>query len=283
MTIIVRANPARHQRVGLASLMRRPPDLVLSVATPLVILVLWELAVRMGALDFRFFPAPSQIAVAAQKLLYTGELFVDIEATLIRIAVGFAIGASAGVFAGLVLGGVRLLRAMFEPILSGLYVIPKISILPLVMIIFGLGEGSKIAIVALATFFVVAINTIGGVRTIDPILVDAGRNFGASGYRMFRHVLLPATMPHIFTGLRIGAGVALLVVIAAEFVAADAGVGYLIWRSWTTLVTEQMYVGFVVIAAIGVILAWALGRLSWIVMPWLNEPVDILGSTERAQ
>lgn len=282
MTVIVRANPVLHRPTGLAALFRRPPDIVLSIATPLVLLAFWELAVRVNWLDYRFFPAPSQIAIAGRRLLYSGELLVDIEATMLRIVVGFAIGATAGIAAGLALGGIRLLRVMFEPILNGLYVIPKISILPLIMIIFGLGEGSKIAIVALGSFFVVAINTIGGVRTVDPILLDAGRNFGASGFQMFRHVLLPATMPHIFTGLKIGAGVALLVVIAAEFVAADAGVGYLIWRSWTTLVTEQMYVGFLVIAMLGIAFAWGLSRLSAILMPWLNDAVDVFGSYDRA-
>lgn len=282
MTVIIRINPRLQHPAGRLGRLRNTPDIVLSLMTPLVILALWELAVRAGWLDYRFFPAPSQIAIAAQKLLYSGELFTDIEATLLRIAIGFALGASAGVAAGLALGSIRLLGVMFEPILNALYVIPKISILPLVMIIFGLGEGSKIAIVALGSFFVVAINTIGGVRTVDPILLDAGRNFGASGLQMFRHVLLPATLPHIVTGLRIGAGVALLVVIAAEFVAADAGIGYLIWRSWTTLVTEDMYVGFVIIGCLGVALAWGLSRLSILLMPWLNETVDVLGGTDKA-
>ena len=257
----------------------RLPDFVISSATALVLLVLWETSVRSGLLDARFFPAPTKIAQTAVRLISSGQLLTDISATLVRILFGFAIGATAGVVAGLALGGIRVVRVMFEPILSALYVIPKISILPLLMIIFGLGDGSKIAVVALAAFFVIAINTMDGVRTADPVLLEAGQNFGAKGLRMFWHVLLPSALPNIFTGLKIGAGTSLLVVIAAEFVAAEAGIGFLIWRSWTTLVTEEMYVGFAVIALMGILLALILSKVGQYVMPWRSEHVDIMRAT----
>jgi NitT/TauT family transport system permease protein len=253
----------------------RPPDVVLAALTPLALLVLWELLVRIGVIDARFFPPPSRIAEAAQKLIGTGELAMHLQASLLRILVGFAVGVLIGVPVGLALGSFRLLRVMFDPILSALYVIPKIAIFPLIMLIFGLGEGSKIVIVALATFFVMAINTLAGVRQIDPVLIEAGRNFGARGLQMFCHVILPGALPSIFTGLRLGAGTALLVIIAAEFVGANEGIGFLIWHSWTTLVSENMFVGFVVIAALGMLSTWLLNRLARVVMPWQAEEVNL--------
>lgn len=254
----------------------RSTDLLLACVTPLVLLALWELLARIKVIDGRFFPPPSSIFVAAVALIRSGELLTHLQASLLRIVFGFAIGAVIGVPVGLALGAFRVLRVMFDPILSALYVIPKIAILPLIMLIFGLGEGSKIAIVALATFFVVAINSLAGVRQVEPILIEAGRNFGANGMQMFRHVILPGALPSIFTGLRLGAGTSLLVIIAAEFVAANEGIGFLIWRSWTTLVTENMFVGLVVIAALGMISTWLLHRAGRLVMPWQAEEFDLV-------
>lgn len=255
----------------------RSTDLVLACVTPLLLLGAWELLAQVRVIDARFFPPPSEIWRAGNELIRSGELFVHLRASLLRIVVGFALGAAIGVPVGLALGAFRVLRVMFDPILSGLYVIPKIAILPLIMLIFGLGEASKIAIVALAAFFVVAINSLAGVRQVEPILLEAGRNFGANRMQMFRHVILPGALPSIFTGLRLGAGTSLLVIIAAEFVAANEGIGYLVWRSWTTLVTENMFVGLVVIAVLGMMSTWLLHRLGRLVMPWQAEEVDLAG------
>ncbi len=251
-------------------------DTLLAVVTPIGLLVFWELLVLVNFLDFRFFPAPSRVAVAGAALIASGELLMHVRASVLRIFIGFAIGAAVGIPVGLALGAFRLLRVMFDPVLSALYVIPKIAILPLIMLIFGLGEGSKVAIVALATFFVVAINSLAGVRQVEPILIEAGRNFGARGLALFRHVILPGTLPSIFTGLRLGAGTALLVIIAAEFVAANEGIGFLIWRSWTTLVTEDMFVGLTVVACLGMLSAWLLQRAGRLIMPWQAEEVDLV-------
>ena len=258
-----------------------PTDALLGVLTPIGLLLLWELAVKAGLLDFRFFPPPSRIFAAAAALLASGELFTHLGASLLRILFGFTIGTLLGVPVGLALGAFRLLRVMFDPILSALYVIPKIAILPLIMLIFGIGEGSKIAIVALATFFVVAINSLAGVRQVEPILIEAGRNFGASRLQMFGHVILPGALPSIFTGLRLAAGTALLVIIAAEFVAANEGIGFLIWRSWTTLVTENMFVGFAIIATLGMLSTWLLHQVGRLVMPWQAEEVDLVAGRQE--
>jgi NitT/TauT family transport system permease protein len=165
----------------------------------------------------------------------------------------------------------RTLRAILDPIVSAVYALPKIAILPLVMLIFGIGEMSKIILVAVATFALVLINVMAGVRGIDPILVEAAKSFGAARRQLFWHVILPGALPIIFIGLRLGLGVSLVVIIAAEFVAAKSGIGYLIWFSWSTLVTEEMFVGLMVIATLGMAFTEGLKRLEQLIIPWERE------------
>jgi ABC-type nitrate/sulfonate/bicarbonate transport system permease component len=246
-------------------------DRALAIGTPLVLVGLWEAAVRAGMLDARFFPPPSSVLATLYDLFVNGPIVRHTLTTVVRVLAGFGIGAAAGLGSGLILGTAHPLRAALEPTISALYVIPKVAILPLVMLIFGLGEASKIAIVAIATFFIVVINTTAAVVGVEPIYVEAGRAFGAKRLRMFRHVLLPGALPVIVTGLRLALGTALIVVIAAEFVATQEGIGYFIWHAWNTLRPEEMFAGFIVIAGLG-IASYALIR--WVgrrIMPWLEE------------
>jgi NitT/TauT family transport system permease protein len=191
--------------------------------------------------------------------------------SLWRIFWGFLLGALPGVVVGLFMGMSRTLRAILDPIVSAVYALPKIAILPLVMLIFGIGEMSKIILVAVATFALVLINVMAGVPGIDPILVEAAKSFGAARPQLFWHVILPGALPIIFTGLRLGLGVSLVVIIAAEFVAAKSGIGYLIWFSWSTLVTEEMFVGLMVISALGMAFTEGLKRLERLIIPWERE------------
>lgn len=134
-------------------------DRLLAAGAPLALLALWELAVRVNLLDARFFPPPSLVLATFWRLAADGTLAAHTSASVIRVLAGFGIGAGTGLLAGLAMGSTRSLRVALEPVISALYVIPKVAILPLVMLIFGLGEASKIAIVAIATFFIVVINT----------------------------------------------------------------------------------------------------------------------------
>jgi ABC-type nitrate/sulfonate/bicarbonate transport system permease component len=246
-------------------------DRALATGAPLVLVALWESAVRAGVLDARFFPPPSLVLVTLYELLADGTVLQHTLTTVARVVAGFSIGAVAGLAAGLVLGTVQPLRTALEPTISALYVIPKVAILPLVMLIFGLGEASKIAIVAIATFFIVIINTTAAVVGVEPIYLEAGRAFGARRLAMFGHIILPGALPMIVTGLRLALGTALIVVIAAEFVATQEGIGFFIWHAWNTLRPEEMFAGFIVIAVLGM-LSYAVIRWSGRkVMPWLED------------
>lgn len=241
---------------------------VVAALSPLVVLALWQALVSFGILDKRFFPLPTTVLHALWTLTKSGRMWDEASITLYRVGVGFAIGAALGVAVGLIMGMSRLVRAFLDPLISGLYVIPKIAVLPLVMLVVGIGDESKITIVAIGVFFIVAINTTAAVLAIEPIYLDAGRNFGARGLQMFRHVVLPAALPTIFTGLRLAAGIALITIIAAEFVEANRGLGYLIWQSWNTLVVENMYAGLVVVGLLGVGFAALVALAARLAMPW---------------
>jgi NitT/TauT family transport system permease protein len=201
--------------------------------------------------------------------------------TVARVAAGFGIGAAAGLGAGLALGAVRPLRVALEPTISALYVIPKVAILPLVMLVFGLGEASKIAIVAIATFFIVVINTTAAVVGLEPIYVEAGRAFGARRLAMFRHIVLPGALPVIMTGMRLALGTALIVVIAAEFVATQEGIGFFIWHAWNTLRPEEMFAGFIVIAALGMLSYAGIRWLGRRIMPWTEDERSLEGRIDH--
>jgi ABC-type nitrate/sulfonate/bicarbonate transport system permease component len=270
-------------------------DRLLSIGFPLALLVLWEMAVRLQWLDGRFFPAPTAVAVALWELTVKGELlgklwllpgliavgdlsgarrvFVEghLWVSLFRIFSGFFVGAVPGIIIGVAMGMNRTIRVALDPVVSAIYVLPKIAILPLVMLVFGIGEVSKIVIVAIASFFLVLINTTVGVRDIEPIFIEAGRNYGANRRQMFRHIIIPAALPIIFSGLRLSLGTSLIVIIAAEFVAANYGLGYLIWFSWQTLLTENMFAGLVVIMILGALFTSGLQTVERRLMPWQRE------------
>jgi NitT/TauT family transport system permease protein len=273
----------------------RNRDHLLSIGFPIFLVALWELTVSLKWLDPRFFPAPSTVGNALWNLIAKGELLgpfwllpEKIRAgewqgalkvlgeghlwiSLFRIFAGFLLGAIPGIILGVMMGMNRTIRVALDPVISAIYVLPKIAILPLVMLIFGIGEISKIVIVSVASFFLVLINTTAGVRDIEPIFFEAGYNYGASRWQMFNHVIIPGALPIIFTGLRLSLGTALIVIIAAEFVAAKHGLGYLIWFSWQTLLTENMFAGLVVIMILGAIFTRGLQVIEKWLMPWQRE------------
>jgi NitT/TauT family transport system permease protein len=246
----------------------------ISILSPLLVLIMWEVSVRVGILDHRFFPAPTTVMGVLFGMVKTGELFGHLAISLQRITLGFLLGAIPGIILGLLMGWSKGIRAFMDPLVSALYPIPKVSLLPLILIIFGIGETSKVVVIAIACFFMVLITTAHGVMRIDPILVQAGQNYGARGWNLFSKVILPASLPSIFTGLRLALGICLLIIVAAEFVAANKGIGYLIWISWSTLTVGKMYAGLVVIAALGLIITSGLERLGKALMPWAEDVQD---------
>lgn len=243
----------------------------LALLSPLVILLLWEFLSQSDILDKRFIPPPTQIIDEFRENLDNGKLVGHTRDSVSRILVGFAIGSSAGLLMGLYLGLFRLPRLILSPVFAALYPVPKIAIFPLLLIIFGLGDASKWAAIAIGSFFLVFYNTLGGVLQIPTIYLDVARNAGASRFQVFRTVALPAALPDVFTGLRLATGTSFVVLVAAEFVGAKSGLGMFIWSSWMTLQVDRMFMGIVVIAFLGYVAITFVGWLERRLVPWARH------------
>ncbi|MDT3687921.1 MAG: ABC transporter permease [Pseudorhodoplanes sp.] len=243
-------------------------DRLISFASPIALLLVWEVAARAGFIDVRFFPAPSSIFVTLLAMMESGELWIHLWMSLKRLTWGYLLGGVPALVLGIVMGLSRPVRATFEPLISALYPIPKSSIVPLALLIFGLGEGSKVFMVALGVFFPIAINSTAGVLEINKIYLDVGKNFKAGRWSTFRYIALPGALPVILTGIRLGVGMGLVLIAIAEMVGAKSGLGYMIWNAWETFAVEQMYVGLFVIAMIGLALNLLLNEIEKILVPW---------------
>jgi len=245
---------------------------IVGMLTPLALLFAWEAIVRLGLVDARFFPAPSSIGGAFNYLVFQApwadSLPHQVLISLRRVGIGFVLGAVPALALGVVMGLVPLVRAAVQPIIAAIFPIPKVAILPIIMLIFGIGEESKWVIIAIGVFFQVIIATATGVANIDKIYIDVGRNFKASRLNTYWKIAVPGALPTIFAGMRLGWGTALLLLVTAEMVSSDGGIGYLIWKAWQTLSVEDMYVGLVVIAVIGIVSFWLIDVLESWLLPW---------------
>lgn len=241
---------------------------IIGIASPIVLLLIWQLLGTFGIIDERFVPTPASIARTMYEMMADGTLWIHLKASFIRIGSGFVIGSIVGIALGVLMGLSRWLRAALDPIVAAIYPIPKISLLPLVMVFFGLGEASKIFIIAFAVVFIVLINTMSGVMAISSIYFDVAKNYRASKFKLFTRIIIPGALPSIFVGLRLAIGVALILIVAAEFVAARAGIGYLIWTSFEVMRIEEMFVGIILITAIGLVTAAILKEIERRVLPW---------------
>jgi NitT/TauT family transport system permease protein len=240
----------------------------LRLASPFLLLALWELMARLGELDARFFPPPTDIAAAAVSVAQDGSLLAATTDTMRRLAIGYGIGAVAGIVVGLWLGLSSWFRALVEPWIQITYPIPKLALYPLLVLIVGLGELPIIALLAIGVFYIVAINTIAGVLSIRRVILDVGRDCQASFLQSFRTIALPASMPHIFTSLEISLGLAYIILIGAEFVGAKSGLGAIIWSSWQLFDVGPMYVSIVTVSILGYVSVLATRWLGDVLMPW---------------
>ena len=261
-TVSVEAKPERRR------LSTQTKDRIITILSPILLLLLWEITVRLGLLDDRFFPAPTSIASTFVSLAESGELWTNTWVSLRRLFFGFFLGGIPALALGLLMGLYRPIRAAINPLVAATYPIPKSAILPLILLIFGLGEASKIVMVAIGVFFPVLINTVAGVLEIDRIYHDVGKNFGASRWKQFTTIALPGAMPLIMTGIKLGVGMGLILIAIAEIVGAKSGLGFMIWNAWQIFAVETMYVGLITIAILGFLFSIALDELEKLVIPW---------------
>ncbi|HEU5151259.1 MAG TPA: ABC transporter permease [Iamia sp.] len=240
----------------------------LRYSMPFVVLGAWQALASAEVLDPSYFPSPTRIWSSAIDLVEDGRLWDAVYATGWRTLQGFFWGAVLGFAIGVALGTSKLLRSTFEPVLYAFWTIPKLAVLPLLLLIFGFGDTPQIVLIVLNTVFLVVIPTIAAMASVPEPFRETGRSFGMSRLQTFRHVLLPSTLPEVFVALKLAAGASILVAVAAEFVNGNTGLGYLIWNSWQVFLPEPMYVGIVVVAVIGAGFTMVIGALGRRVAPW---------------
>lgn len=239
--------------------------------SPIALLLLWEGLLYFGVGDRRFIPAPSDVLRQFVEVTASGELVQHTLVTLYRVLTGYVLGAVPAIVVGLLMAMLRPVRIFFDPLIACLFPIPKVALMPLLLLAFGFGDASKIALVAIAVFFPVCVNTFTGAANIEKIYWDVAKNYGASQWVLFRRVILPGALPTIFAGLRIALAVAFIVLVASEFVATKTGIGYMIWNSWELLQVDIMFAGIVTIGLLGLASSLIFEEIQRRVIPWKQE------------
>jgi ABC-type nitrate/sulfonate/bicarbonate transport system permease component len=238
---------------------------------PLTILAAWELAGRLGLVNTLLFPAPSKALADLMVMISSGYLWRALYASLYRVICGFAVAVVVGAVLGMAMARIRWVDDILDPLVELLRPISPLALFPLAILWFGIGDASKIFLIALAASFPVILNTYAGARSIDSNLVRASRSLGATEFEIFKGVVLPASLPHIFTGVRLAWGISLIVIIAAEMIGATVGIGYMILEAQQTFRTERVLAGIFVIGVIGFTTDLGFRRLRRWVLPWYRE------------
>ena len=247
----------RHRPIGLVS------PLVF-----IVLIILWELGSRYGYISNIALPAPSEAFAAFMDLVRSGMLWKHLSASLYRLIMGWTIGSLLGVAVGLTIGLFSLARAGLLPLVSALFPIPKIALLPLFIVWFGIGEGSKVATILFGTFFPTVIATYGGVDNVDRNLIRMGQSFGISWLSIVRKIIIPGAMPAILSGFRISASIAIVLLVAAEMIGAEFGIGAYILMAGALFSIDQLIAGVAILSVLGLTIGWLIGRAERYFLNW---------------
>lgn len=247
------------------SVVKRPHAALLAFG--LAVLV-WELAALSGALPRLFMPAPHEVALALWELLRTGRLFIHLAASLQRIAAGWVLGTSAGLLLGFAMGMFSVARSVGLPLVAALFPIPKIALLPLFILWFGLGEPAKIATIAFGVFFPTAVSTYAAVDNVPRNLIRMAQSFGLPTAAIVRNVILPGSLPGILAGFRISTSIALILLVSAEMIGAQVGIGAFVLSAGNLMQTDQLLAGVAVLSVLGLAVSWLLSLAERRLLRW---------------
>ena len=240
---------------------------VLPFVAPLGLLLAWQVLTSNGKVSPQILPEPIQVVRAALHLAHT-ELLADIAISAKRAFLGFLIGGGIGLLLGLLNGLVKMSEEALDSTIHMARTIPHLALIPLVILWFGIGEETKVLLVALGVFFPMYLNTFHGMRAVDPGLIETGKVYGLRGFRLFRQVLLPAATPNILVGLRFSLGIMWITLIVAETVAADSGIGYITTNAREYMQTDVMLVGILIYAFLGKGADLTARLLEHVLLPW---------------
>ena len=250
-----------------------PRSTIIRILSPLILLVGWELVVRIGDIGEIFLPPPLSVLRVFVQITADGTLPYAIWVSFLRTGQGFVYGSLVGISVGMLVGWSKTIEDVVDPLVAAVYPIPKSALFPLFMLWFGLGDTSKVVTILVGVLFLVLINTVTGVKTLNPILIRAARDLGASETQIFFKVVLPGALPNIFTGLRLGAGLALILVFVTELEATNAGLGFLLWESYQLMLVQQMFACIITFGILGIITTWILQWGEKVLCPWSTTVV----------
>ncbi len=237
-------------------------------ATLILLVVLWQAGVSVGLIRSLFLPAPVTIAAALYHLTISGELWRNLSVSLARLAIGWVIGTVCGIAVGLAVGLWSIARSPAMAVVSALFPIPKIALVPLFIIWFGIGEGSKLVTLAIGVFFPTVIATVGGVDNVPRGLIRMGQSFGLSYASIVRKIVLPGALPALLSGFRVTTSIAIILLVAAEMIGADRGIGAFVLAAGNLYNTGNLLAGIVVLSALGLVAAWLIGWLERLLLGW---------------
>lgn len=226
-------------------------DGLIQWVVPLVIILIWQAACVTGFVPVRVLPAPSDVALAGWKVLLSGELAHNIWVSFWRASVGFVIGGSIGFVFGLTNGLSQLSNKLTDTTLQMIRNIPHLALIPLVILWFGIDESAKLFLVALGVFFPIYLNTLHGIRTVDPQLIEMARIYGMTSGELFRRVIFPGALPSIFVGVRFALGIMWLTLIVAETIAASSGLGYMAMQAREFMLIDVVVLSILIYALLG--------------------------------
>jgi NitT/TauT family transport system permease protein len=238
--------------VAARSFWKQHEHALIGTVSMLIFLAFWEASVSFGWVNPLFTSSPSRIVRAAIDMFADGSIWYDIQVSGLEFVTGYGAAIVIGVPLGILMGWYSRVDAVLDPFVSALYATPRIALLPLVMIWFGIGLMSKVAIVFLGAVFPILVNTITGVRTVNADFVKVARSFGSNDWQMFLTVALPSSVPLLLTGLRLGLGHALVGIVVGEMYGATHGLGFLIATAGARFQTDKVMVGIILIASAGV-------------------------------
>ena len=241
---------------------------LLGLLLPVALLVLWETAALRDWINTLFYPAPSVVLQRSWHQLLDGDILRDAQVTSKRLALGFFFGATPAIFIGLAAGLMRPLRMALYPLATALYVVPRIAMLPLVLVAFSIGDPARVFMVAFSVFFIVFFSALAGAEQVDRTHLDVAHAFGAGRLRQIATVLLPGALPALLSGLQLAMGFALIVIIGTEFMASNSGLGARIWRSYQIFDFPSMYAGILAVTILGVIINLGLLGVTRLLVPW---------------
>jgi ABC-type nitrate/sulfonate/bicarbonate transport system permease component len=250
--------------------MRLSKRTLIRMIGPISVLAAWEAYTRLAGVDPIFLPPISTIAERFFELLWSWQIIWHAAASLGRLFVGYFLAALIAITLGLFIASFRTLHDILDPVIEMIRPVSPISLIPLAILWFGIGPESKIFIIFMASFFPILLNTIAGVQNTDQLMIRAALALGASRMRILRTVSIPAAAPFVYTGLRISMSIAFVVIIAAEMVAAQNGLGWLILDAQRVYDTATMFVGIAVISGLGFTMDWVMRRFARLAFPWMQ-------------